>query len=336
FTVDSNSRVFLTDSPCPPSGVGIVDVTQGHFTLSAGPIRTLSIGPEDLPLFGRTVRTPVCRASIGADGATFSTTYEQVGQVGRTTTTVTSGTVQVTDVTTGAVTVLTAGQQMTVTAEVPAIVASVLPSSRSVQVGHPATVFATMLNAGTIPTTVCQPSLVTNVPATLDYQTTDPATNQVIGTRDTPISIPGHGSQSFVVVLTPTAPIPSIGLQLTFACGGTVAPTIAGVSTLLLSASPVGTPVPDIVALAASATPGTVRVSGLAGAGVFAVATVNLGAAETITASADTNGVALPVTISICQTDSTTSACLAPPASTVTTPVKEGATPTFGIFVTGN
>src|SRR5262249_40388233 len=25
FTVDSNSRVFLTDSPCPPSGVGIVD-----------------------------------------------------------------------------------------------------------------------------------------------------------------------------------------------------------------------------------------------------------------------------------------------------------------------
>ena len=48
------------------------------------------------------------------------------------------------------------------------------------------------------------------------------------------------------------------------------------------------TPTPDVVALAASADPGYVDIPGNIGAGAFAVATVNVGAAGAITATADT------------------------------------------------
>jgi hypothetical protein len=43
----------------------------------------------------------------------------------------------------------------------------------------------------------------------------------------------------------------------------------------------------------------------------------------------------LPVTVALCQTNPATGECLALPASTVTTQVEAGATPTFGVFVTG-
>ena len=50
---------------------------------------------------------------------------------------------------------------------------------------------------------------------------------------------------------------------------------MVGVSTLLLSAS--NTPVPHIVALAASVDPGYVDLPGANGAGAFSVASVNVG-----------------------------------------------------------
>src|SRR5262249_9511362 len=68
------------------------------------------------------------------------------------------------------------------------------------------------------------------------------------------ISIPAQSSQQFVFNLTPTAPIPPTDIKLSFGCAGTTAPTITGLTSLLSSASPLGTPVPDIVALAATAT----------------------------------------------------------------------------------
>jgi hypothetical protein len=71
---------------------------------------------------------------------------------------------------------------------------------------------------------------------------------------------------------------------------------------LLLSAS--NTPVPDIVALAATITNnGIVNVPGTMGTGAFAVATVNVGASGNITASADTGSATLPVNITLCQTN---------------------------------
>ncbi len=70
------------------------------------------------------------------------------------------------------------------------------------------------------------------------------------------------------------------------------------------------------------------------GAAAFAVATVNAGADGSLTASADTGSTSLPVTLSLCQTNPATGACLAVPASSVPVQINGGETPTFGVFVT--
>jgi hypothetical protein len=215
------------------------------------------------------------------------------------------------------------------------LVAAVLPTSRSVQVGSPATAFVTVINTGTTTATAVGITLITGIPATFAYQTTDPATNALTGTRNTPVDIAAGASQTYVIAITPTAPFGASDIALSFAGTNTVpVQTIIEVNTLLGSAS--ANPVPDIVALAASADPGIVDIPGANGTGVFAVATVNVGASGSITMTADTGGVNLPVRILLCQTNPQTSACLPPgPAASVTTVINAGATPTFGVFVTG-
>src|SRR5262249_29248128 len=70
---------------------------------------------------------------------------------------------------------------------------AVLPSSRSVRVGTGATAFVTVINAGTSAATAVRISAPTSLPGTFSFQTTDPATNQVTGSPNTPVDIaPGH------------------------------------------------------------------------------------------------------------------------------------------------
>jgi hypothetical protein len=125
-------------------------------------------------------------------------------------------------------------------------------------------------------------------------------------------------------------------VQFSFDCANTEpAPITTGLNTLLLSAS--NTPVPDIVALAATTTnDGIVNIPGTNGTGAFAVATVNVGASGTITASGDTGAATLPVNISLCQTDPANGQCISSIGPTVTTKINANATPTFAIFVQGN
>jgi len=219
------------------------------------------------------------------------------------------------------------------------VVAAVLPGSRSVQVGTPATAFATIINAGAATATACEISPITSMLAAFTFQTTDPATNQLTGAPNTPVDIAQGGSQTFVFALTPTAPITSTDVQFNFDCANAnAAPMNSGLNTLLFSAS--ATPVPDIVALAATPTnDGIVNIPGANGTGAFAVATVNVGASGSITATADTGGVSLPVSISICETNPATGLCVnptAPTTSPVITTINANATPTFGIFVQGS
>jgi CSLREA domain-containing protein len=213
------------------------------------------------------------------------------------------------------------------------VVAAVLPSSRSVQVDTPAAAFATVINTGQAMATACSIALLNGLPASFVYQTTDPATNQVIGFPNTPADIAAGAAQSFVFAITPTASIAPTDVQFSFDCADTdPAPINVGLNTLLLSAS--NTPVPDIVALAA--TTNNDGIVSLASTGVFAVATVNVGASGSITAAADTGSASLPVSISLCQTDPATSQCISAIGPSVTTQVNADATPTFGIFVEGN
>jgi hypothetical protein len=215
------------------------------------------------------------------------------------------------------------------------LVASVLPSSRSVVQGGAATAFVTIVNTGTTEAFAVGISLSTGIPATFAYQTTNPTTNATTGSPNTPADILPGGLQTYVIAITPTASFGPTEVALNFA-GSNTSPvaTLTGTNTLLLSAST--TPVPDIVALAATAPdPGIVNIPGTTGTGAFAVATVNLGTGASITASADTGGAVLPMVVDVCETNPSTGLCVSAIGPTVTTQVDAGETPTFGIFVQG-
>jgi hypothetical protein len=216
------------------------------------------------------------------------------------------------------------------------LLAAVLPTSRSIELGTAATAFATMINVGPANATNCTIAPATNVPASFVFQTTDPNTNALTGTANTPANIAAGQAQSFVIALTPTAAFAPTNVAFTFTCANAPSPaaSIVGVNTLNLSAST--TPVPDVVALAASADPGYVDIPGITGTGVFAVAAINLGIDATITVSANTGMANLPVSLTLCRTAPAGVLCLAPPAASVVLDFPPNATPAFGVFVAGS
>jgi hypothetical protein len=226
-----------------------------------------------------------------------------------------------------------------------AIVASVLPSTRSVKDGATATIFASMINTSAAPLDNCRVVIrdAENPGLTLDYQTTDPATNAPTGTANTPVTIPGgNGVQSFVLsfpdlqVVSGSVPDYDVyPVPLTFTCdGASPAPFAPLVSGFQVNVN--GSPVPDIIALAATASNDGILHAPLGGSAAFAVATSNIGAAASgvpVTAyltSTDENA----GTVILCQTDPSSGLCLAPPASSLSVAFAAGATPTFSVFVT--
>jgi hypothetical protein len=216
-------------------------------------------------------------------------------------------------------------------------VAAILPGSRSVQVGKTATVFGTMINTGTSTANDCQVSLPSDTPNTvlsLTYQATNPTTNALIGTPNTPVTIAPGAAQSFVLSFQATGPISETPLIPLFVCTDSVpAQTTSGVDTVNLLFSQF--PVPDIIALALTTTDdGTVHLD-ITGLGFFVVATDNLGISSPITATVTSSPNAAPLLngLTICQTNPATSDCLAPPtSSSVNLTINNGAQPTFAIF----
>jgi virginiamycin B lyase len=214
----------------------------------------------------------------------------------------------------------------------PTLLAAVLPSSQSVQLGTTATAFATIINAGSTGLNGCAITPVTTVPASFLYQTTNPTTNVLTGSPNTPVSIAAGGLQTFVIALTPSAPVVPTTAVLGFSCSGTTpAPTTPGVNTLLYSAS--ATPVPDIIALAATTSnDGILHVVGPTNANAFAVATINLGASAAITATPNTGSETLPLAIGICQTNPASGQCLSGVGASATAVLDSQTTATFAIF----
>jgi T5SS/PEP-CTERM-associated repeat protein len=216
------------------------------------------------------------------------------------------------------------------------MVAAVLPSGRSVRVGRTATAFVTLLNPGPVAANLVGIAPATVLAAEFRYQTTDPMTNALTGLVDVPVTIGAGQSQTFVIAITPTAPFEPTEVAFTFA-GTDTAPvaSLVGINTLLLSAS--STPVPDIVALAATiANDGIVTIPGNDGTGAFSVATVNVGDGSQITAAPSFGGASLPAAAFICQTDPGTGVCLDTLAAQVSVQIDAGQTPTFAIFIRAN
>jgi Matrixin len=133
----------------------------------------------------------------------------------------------------------------------PVLNAAVLPASRSVRVGTPATAFATVLNTAPAAAENCRIAPATSVAANFTFQTTDPTTNEPTGAANAGATIPADGQGTFVFSFTPTAAFGSTDVLLSFDCDNTdPAPTISGIDTLLVSASSAA--VPDVIALAAT------------------------------------------------------------------------------------
>lgn len=212
-----------------------------------------------------------------------------------------------------------------------AIAASVLPASRSV-FNTTATAFASVINAGSDTATNCSIAPRLNAPTNFTYQTTNPATNALTGTPNTPIDIAPGAVQTFALFMDPTNAFAPTQVALSFDCANTSPATIInGLNTLLVSSG--AAPVPDIIALAAAGPTGIVDIPGNNATGVFAVATVNAGVASSISVSATG---AAGVTVQLCETNPATGACISAVGSSVSTTIAAGATPTFGFFVTGN
>jgi hypothetical protein len=219
------------------------------------------------------------------------------------------------------------------------LVASVLPGSRSVEVGTTATAFATVINAGTEDALRCDIFPATSLNAGFFYQTTDPLTNAAIGFVNMAVDIPAGASQSFFFGVTPIGQIPQTEVELEFACANAAgALSVVGVNTLLLSADV--TPGPDIVVLAATlSNDGIAHLDAGDRTGFVSIASVNLGATAAMTVSVDTGGVSLPLSTTICQTDPITGACINPSVpldDAVALTITTNDTPTFGVFISAN
>jgi sugar lactone lactonase YvrE len=219
-----------------------------------------------------------------------------------------------------------------------AIFAATLPGARSVELGHPATIFASIVNAGASPLGSCRILLPVTAPAglVLHYQTTDATTNTLTGTPDTPAAIAGNnGLQSFLVTLAGAEPVAAAAMPFDFTCLGTApAEVVSGVDTidLVLATGPV----PDVIALAATPTGNGVVAAPVGGAGAFAVASDNVGAGGALIVSVDTGAASLPLAATICPSNPGTGQCLTTPAAAVPLNIAAGATPTFSVFVTAS
>jgi hypothetical protein len=217
------------------------------------------------------------------------------------------------------------------------LVAAVLPTSRSVQVGSSATAFLTLINGGTAQGNGCSIAPATSLPVDFSFQRTDLGTNALVGDAFTSVDLGAGLSQTYVAVVTPHTAFASTALEFRYICDNSAAATaLTGINTLQLSAS--DTPIPDVVALAATVNnDGIVHIPDTSGTlGFFALATFNVGASGTLSVTANTGGASLPVTLSLCETDPSTGACTnpgSPTTGTVTTTIGAGATPTYAIFV---
>jgi hypothetical protein len=221
-------------------------------------------------------------------------------------------------------------------------VAAVLPIMRSVQAASStATYFATIIASGT--GTACGCSITpTTLPAntTFLYQTTN-ASNQLVGSPNTPVDIAGNGQQNFLLAMTPGAPLSPTEVRFSFKCSNTPeASLIPFVNSAIISSG--AGPNPDIVALAATqGNTGIVNIPGNTGTGAFSVATVNAcDRGAPITVSGNTGGPLsnnnpLPVSVFVCQTNPSNGMCLQSPAPEVTVTINPGETPTFSFFVAG-
>jgi hypothetical protein len=219
------------------------------------------------------------------------------------------------------------------------LLSAVTPVARATAVNGTVTAFATILNTSANAGTGCRIALpVGAANINFSFSGRNPTTGAPEN-PNTPVTIPANGGYNFVMSFTPTATM-STNLALVFSCtNAAAAPSVVGLNTFLLTAT-AGAP-SDLVSIAVTATNDGIANVPLGGTGFAALAAINIGTTANLQARLDANaigvtGKTLAAALSMCQTNSTTGACLAPPSATVDFTLNNQQTVTFSAFITSN
>ena len=211
------------------------------------------------------------------------------------------------------------------------LVNSVLPTSRTVPVGNLATIFNTVINAGTNTASGITLTMNPAPTGTFVYQQTNCATNAIIGLPNPSLDLAPGGVLCYVLSFTPSATFSATSVHIRAQAGNAPSTNLlTGINTWLLRAT--DTLGPDIIALTTTTDFHQVACSG---ANAFAVALSNVGAAATgdITVTANTGSAILPLSISISETDPATGVVI---GDNLLQTVGAGENRTVAVFVTFN
>lgn len=200
----------------------------------------------------------------------------------------------------------------------PLIVSAVTPVARAAQLNKTVTAFATIINAGDQTATGCTIAKPAgNTPVDFTFRTI--TNGNVLGPPNLPVDVESsNGRRDFFLTFTPTMTT-APNLALVFDCANSApAASIPGLNTFLINGTTFAPP--DVIATAVTATQDGILTVPFNGAGAAALAAINIGTAGNLTARVSAFAVGapaatLPGTLTLCQTDSTTGACLAAPTS---------------------
>jgi Bacterial Ig-like domain len=222
------------------------------------------------------------------------------------------------------------------------ISALVAPGARSGHFGGPQlTVSAFVTNSGTNPVADCSVLIPTSAPVTMSWQQVDGSLNPV-GAANASFDLPVGASASLILTLTPTSVTPLTGYTMypQFLCRNASADPITGVNTLFLAIS--ATPPPDILSSGATVSgDGVIRIPSSGSVGFLSAAAVNIGGGDdsaglndvTVTVTADTGSISIPVTLEVCETHPVTGVCLAPRSASTTGTWSQNENRFFAVFV---
>lgn len=212
---------------------------------------------------------------------------------------------------------------------------SIAPEARTSIINGPAvTYFASSINSGSETLTNCRPVPGPFPAANFSYQTVD-AGNQLTGAPNTPVDIAPGTTQGFLLSYTPGA-VPYADLvDGRITCDqrdSQYTPYLSGTLAIENSGQ-----IPDIIAI--SATPsgdGVIRLNRAGGAGVMAVAAVNIGVAGEVRVAPQSLGT-FPALASfeVCETDASAQ-CITQRASSLTVTFGANEVRTFAVFARGN
>ena len=213
------------------------------------------------------------------------------------------------------------------------IVASVLPSSRTAQVGGaPVTFFATIINAGTNTASNCRVELASDIPAIFEFAALAENSTELAAPVNQPVDIAAGSNQNFVIGFSFSSPMAVEQIELRYRCDNSDAYHVPGVTTVELTAAAEQTA--DILSLAV-----TINGRGYTQDSrelVFASAVMNLnGVADLdvpIEVYADTNDRLWVLNLLVCELDENAN-CIGDRVGRLTTTLNGSESRSFAVWI---